>query len=480
MCIRDSYYCTRRTPSRLSFLLKKNQMGTNPDVKNPTNTYLDKIQFSDIFNLKELQHLQDLFAEANGVASIITHIDGTPITRPSNFSRLCSDIIRKTEKGCANCLKSDTALGLKSSSGPVMHQCLSGGLWDAGARISVGGRHIANWIIGQVRNDEVDIQQMITYADEIGVDREDFLDALNEVPVMSVGQFDKLSKMLFLVANEHSERAYNNWRLKAQIAEREKARVLLEEYENRFQVLFNKAPFGYHALDFNGNLIEVNQTWLDTLGFTREEVIGKWFGDFISPAYLDAFHEHFPIFKKEGEIHCEFEMVHKNGNQLFIAFDGKADYDMNGEFKQTHCILQDITQSKQEERLIKESEKSLREAQQLAHIGSWKWIMATDTVTWSEELYRIHGLDPNSAAPSFSELSSCYTPESWKRLSKKVAKAFQNGKPYELELGIVLPDGTTKPTLARGDADRDDSGKIIGLQGTVQDLSLIHISEPTR
>jgi len=446
-------------------------MESQVQILESTNNPLNDIQFSDIFNLKDLQHLQDLFADANGVASIITHVDGTPITNPSNFCRLCSEIIRKTEKGCENCLKSDAALGLQSSSGPVIHQCLSGGLWDAGARISVGGKHIANWIIGQVRNDELDIQRMIAYADEIGVDREDFLDALNEVPGMSVEQFDKLSIMLFLVANEHSERAYNNWLLKSQIAEKEKARVLLEEYENRFQVLFNKAPFGYQSLDFDGHFIEVNQQWLDTLGFIREEVIGKWFGDFLSPAYQDGFRERFPIFKAKGKIHSEFEMIHKNGKQLFIAFDGTIGYGLNGEFKQTHCILQDITQSRQEERIIRESEKSLREAQRLAHIGNWKWVMATDTITWSEELYRINGRDPDSAVPSFSEMSSCYKPESWKRLNETVTEAIQNGEPYELELEIVLPDDTTRYTVVRGEADWDDDGKIIGLQGTVQDIT---------
>ncbi len=51
------------------------------------------------------------------------------------------------------------------------------------------------------------------------------------------------------------------------------------ESEERFQLLFNKAPWGIN-LDQDGRFIEVNQKWLDTLGYTREEVIGKWFGDF--------------------------------------------------------------------------------------------------------------------------------------------------------------------------------------------------------
>src|SRR5674476_642757 len=98
------------------------------------------------------------------------------------------------------------------------------------------------------------------------------MEALNEVPVLSVEQFNKVAKLLFAFANELSEKAYNNWQLKMQIAEREKATELLQENEERFQLLFNKAPLGYQSLDLDGNLIEVNQHWLDTLGYTREEV----------------------------------------------------------------------------------------------------------------------------------------------------------------------------------------------------------------
>ena len=66
----------------------------------------ERINFEDLFNINDIQRLQDEFARATGVASIITHTDGKPITQPSNFCRLCNDIIRKTDKGLANQLSS--------------------------------------------------------------------------------------------------------------------------------------------------------------------------------------------------------------------------------------------------------------------------------------------------------------------------------------------------------------------------------------
>src|SRR5665648_644585 len=68
-------------------------------------------------------------------------------------------------------------------------------------------------------------------------------------------------------------------------------------------------------------------------------------------------------------------------------------------------------------------------------------------------------------------MSSCYTPESWQRLSAVVAKTLQSGESYELDLEMVRPDGTTRHTSARGEATYDAGGKIVGLHGTVQDVT---------
>lgn len=85
----------------------------------------------------------------------------------------------------------------------------------------------------------------------------------------------------------------------------------LKQSEERFKLLFEKAPMGYQSLDFDGNFIDVNQQWCELLGYSRDEVIGKWFGDFLSPVNREAFRARFPVFKEQGFIHSEFEVLHK-------------------------------------------------------------------------------------------------------------------------------------------------------------------------
>ncbi len=230
------------------------------------------IRFVDLFNLEDIQRIQDTFAESMNVASIITTPEGVPLTNPSNFCRLCREVIRKTEKGLANCYASDAVLGRLNLEGPTIKPCLSGGLWDAGASISVGGQHIANWLIGQVKNEALDEDAMLRHADEIGADAEEFRAALAEVPVMSSEQFGRVAKALFLMSSELSLRAYQN----AQQARFIHARQQAEEEVRRERVfadaLLNSIPGLVYLYDDEGRLVRWNKSHEVITGYSSEEL----------------------------------------------------------------------------------------------------------------------------------------------------------------------------------------------------------------
>lgn len=243
-------------------------------TKNEAYVDLQHITLSDIIDIADIQRFQDIFANTHGVASLITNIDGTPITQPSNFTRLCKNIIRQTEKGCANCFHSDAVIGNFNSKGPNVQRCLSGGLWDAGVSISVGGKHIANWLIGQIRNDHVDIDTMMQYADEIGVDRAEFKAAFDEVPVMSKEQFHNIADLLFFYANELSDKAYRNLQLKKQLEENERINILLLEREENLKTTLQSIGDGVISTDKNGYIVNMNPIAEHLCGWKLSEARG--------------------------------------------------------------------------------------------------------------------------------------------------------------------------------------------------------------
>ena len=195
----------------------------------PLEAGTEAFRFEDLFDLEEMQRIQDAFAEATGVASVIIDLDGRPLTTPSNFCRLCSLIIRSSEEGRANCFESDAHIGRSLNGKATIRPCLSGGLWDGGAGIMVGDTQVANWLIGQILDESSDLEAVRNYAAKIGADQGEFDAALAEVPRMSLDRFEKVSRALFLIGNQLSALAYRNAQQARAIAERKHAEESLRE-----------------------------------------------------------------------------------------------------------------------------------------------------------------------------------------------------------------------------------------------------------
>jgi PAS domain S-box-containing protein len=145
------------------------------------------------------------------------------------------------------------------------------------------------------------------------------------------------------------------------ITRRRKAEDDLRRSEEKFRLLYEKAPLGYQSLDEDGIIREVNQAWLDLLGYPRQEVVGRWFGDFLPPGYYERFPERFASPNETGEVcNLDFEMVRKDGARVSVSFYGRVAFDDQGGFVQTHCMFQDVTARKQAEEEIARKRDQLR------------------------------------------------------------------------------------------------------------------------
>jgi two-component system cell cycle sensor histidine kinase/response regulator CckA len=134
------------------------------------------------------------------------------------------------------------------------------------------------------------------------------------------------------------------WRRAARAAD------ALTESEQRFRELFEKAPLAYQSLDRQARLIDVNQAWLALTGYARDEVIGRRFPEFLAPASVPLFEERFPQFMAAGVVRdVEWELAQKGGTLVRIRLNGRIAHDEDGRFRQTHCILADITEEARRE-----------------------------------------------------------------------------------------------------------------------------------
>ena len=329
---------------------------------------LEGVRFTDLFNLDELQQFQDLFADTHEVASIITNPDGSPITKPSNFTRLCNDIIRTTEKGCSNCFHSDAILGRNNPDGPIIQPCLSGGLLDAGASITVGGKHLANWLIGQVRIDEMNEVQMLAYAGQIEANREDFMQALNEVPKMSAAKFNKIAQILFVLAKELSVKSYNRLKLQLQIDKLEIVTKQLEGNRENLATTLYSIGDGVISTDINGLIVNMNPLAEKLCGWDLADAKGKEFAE--------VFHIHNaenpetianPVKKvlESGEIFQlgnHTVLTSRESEEFHIADSAAPIRDKKGNITGVVLVFSDVTEKYIAQKKLKESEEKFKTA----------------------------------------------------------------------------------------------------------------------
>jgi PAS domain S-box-containing protein len=166
------------------------------------------------------------------------------------------------------------------------------------------------------------------------------------------------------------------------------------------------------------------------------------------------------------------------GRERWVAMEGTVVRRANGRPEQLLGITRDITERKHAEDALHQREFELGEAQRLAHIGSWYWDAAADVLLASDEMLRIFGSDPAKRCMlTFREQRGRWYPvDDWNRLKAAVRNTMQTGDSYELELR-AFRDETPIWVTARGAVARNAEGQIIGLRGTIQDVTERKLAE---
>jgi two-component system sensor histidine kinase/response regulator len=108
---------------------------------------------------------------------------------------------------------------------------------------------------------------------------------------------------------------------------------------------------------------------------------------------------------------------------------------------------------------LRSLEEQLAEAQALAHLGSWEWHIPSNTVTWSHELYRIFGLQPQEFDATYEGFLACVHPDDLELIKREVERAYREGIPFSFEHRIVRPDGTVRWLFGRGRVETDEAGE---------------------
>ena len=265
------------------------------------------------------------------------------------------------------------------------------------------------------------------------------------------------------------------------ITDRKKSEEALCESEEILQDIIEKNPMSIQIVDKDGFNLKVNHAHTMLFG----SIPPSDFSIFADLTNRQPALEKLIMLAKSGEV-VNLPDIYFNAHDSLpeypdvpvwvsaIIFPLKDNYGKPERFVFMH---ENITERKRSEQELVSARQKLTDAQRLAHIGTWEWNMENDTVTWSEELYNLAGRDPSLPAPTYAEHSRLYTPSSWDRLSALVTRALTTGEPYNLELELIRSDGSIRWVNTFCGVKRDKNGKVIGLYGTLQDISERKLAE---
>jgi PAS domain S-box-containing protein len=230
---------------------------------------------------------------------------------------------------------------------------------------------------------------------------------------------------------------------------------------------------------FDWDIVKNKRTWSDgvhsLLGTKPEAFTGtaEEFFKTIHPADRSAVQAALVrAVETTGEYETEYRAVWPDGSIHHIGARGKVHRDNADKAVRMTGVCWDITERKRAEEALRQKDTELQRAQRVAHIGSWYWDAKTDATTGSDELLRIYGFDPaRQSMPDFkAQRGQCYPVEDWERVNAAVQRTVLTGIGYELDARVVH-DGATIWVTTRGEAVRDAAGAIVGLRGTVQDIT---------
>ncbi len=250
------------------------------------------------------------------------------------------------------------------------------------------------------------------------------------------------------------------------ITERKQAQKRLQLVNDALENALN----GFEIVNQDRRFTYVNRSYIEMWGYDRaEEILGT------SPAEHCRDPEQpgriIQELETTGSYEGEFTAKRKDGSTFEVLMVARRTYDAENNVIYTGSSI-DITARKRAEEALRRERSLLKEAQKIAHLGIFEYIAATQTLVWSDEEYRIFGLDPAAPAPSYEKMLAEYIhPDDADELHRIFMEAMQSQTVYEQEHRIVRPDGQVRWVYNRATPHFNAHGELVRYIGITLDTT---------
>ncbi len=254
----------------------------------------------------------------------------------------------------------------------------------------------------------------------------------------------------------------------------QQAQQALRNESHKNATLLNAASDGIHILDLNGNVMQVNDAFCRLLGYPQQELIGtnaarwdvQWTPDELAQRISDL-PQQGAIFETMY-LHADGHLIDVEINAVRLEIDGRP---------MLYASARDISERKQIQESLRANAYLLSNALRISHMGTWEWNVVDNSEVWSEQQFRIYGLEPGSIHPSFEQFLGILHPEDREIVQQAVDLALAGGANYDLECRILWPNDEVRYIHTQGEVVRNDNGQPVMMIGTTLDITDKHKRE---
>jgi len=256
------------------------------------------------------------------------------------------------------------------------------------------------------------------------------------------------------------------------IASQKRSTELLKQSEDHLRRVVDSTPVMIWSAEPDGAVDFVNKSWKDFTGRSFDNLNGWKWTALIHPDDAERVVDQWRKALERGEpIETEARLQRISGDYRWLLIRSVPLRDASGKITKWYGTKTDITERKQAEELLRETDTKLNEAQQLSKIGYWERDLVADRITWSEGTWRIFGVEPSNGVLSQAQLQEFVHPDDRQLQQHAFNEALQGSQLYDVEYRIFRPDGDVRFVHVRDQIVYDKTGKPVRMFGVVQDIT---------
>jgi len=256
------------------------------------------------------------------------------------------------------------------------------------------------------------------------------------------------------------------------VTERHKASSKLRRNEELFRCVFEDSAIGMATTDLQGQFTRVNNAACEMLGYTREEFLNKDYAGITEPADMELCSQKFNelLDGVSDNYTLDKRYLHKQGHYVWCTVTVSVMRDSLGNPAYVVAQIQDITERKRAEETLQRSEASLLQAQSIAHLGNWEMDAQSTRISWSDEVTRIFGFDPDAVKLTYDTFLNHVHPDD-RHLIDELRETLATKGESNFEYRAVRASGEIRWISGRGKTALNDAGEPATMFGVLQDVT---------